>query len=460
VVVPSDLAHVEVHVSTTPGFTPSAVTRVGTITQAGAGGMLPVTPLPYTQHYVRLVGVTTGAVSGAASAETAATPLHVEGPDLAAGSVTAGAIAAGAVEADKLAALLVLASRLVAGDPSAARVELNAQGLRAYNADGEVTVAISAADGSAVFSGQVVGADISGASITGSSLLLGDPDAHHIIINGVLQQYQLSAAADTGAEVGILTHPDQASISVRPPDEPGVGWVGGSIYAYVNDAGEPSPWPAVGLSSPSRVARANSQLQLEGAGGGDRDWTAMTYSADHHQFELGVDTPETHGSIEVAEALAVRAPAHRWRSTALLAQPTGSGNNSVWTDFTNAQFPALSFHTGYSGRVRVTITMCGINTATGGATLSVGFRLDGGSTLEAALARAAMVRARQFAGTTNTYGVQQTAVVYLQLAGDADYTLTPAWRASGSSATWGTDATSPLKFDFSYDTSITVENLM
>src|SRR5690606_9657060 len=120
--LPGDFDHMAVHVSTASGFTPSAATYVGSIRRAGDGGMLPVVPLPYQAHYVVLVPVTTGGVTGTPSAEASATPLRVDAPDLTAGSVQAAHIAAGAITADKLEALLVLATTILAGIPGGARV--------------------------------------------------------------------------------------------------------------------------------------------------------------------------------------------------------------------------------------------------------------------------------------------------------------------------------------------------
>jgi len=164
--VPADFAHVAVHVSTETGFTPSVATFAGTITKAGDGGMLPVTPLPYQPHYVRLVGVNTSGIPGDPSDETSGTPLQVDGPDLVAGSVTAGAIAAGAVTADKLEAILTLATRIVAGNPEAARVEFNEDGLRVYDADNVLKIQFDAAAGSGVFTGTITASDITGSTAT------------------------------------------------------------------------------------------------------------------------------------------------------------------------------------------------------------------------------------------------------------------------------------------------------
>lgn len=77
--------------------------------------------------------ITTGAL--AANAVTA--------DKIQAGAIEAGHIAANAITADKLAAILALVTRIVAGDPNAARVELNDDGLTAFNGDGVQTVLLS-----------------------------------------------------------------------------------------------------------------------------------------------------------------------------------------------------------------------------------------------------------------------------------------------------------------------------
>lgn len=182
--LPADFDHVAVHVSTSTGFTPSAATFVGTITRSGDGGMLPVTPLPYQVHYVLLTAVNTSGNASGPSAETSATPLKVDGPDLTAGSVTAAAIQAGAVQADKLEAILQLVTRLVAGDPDGARVELNEDGLRVYNASDALTVQFDAATGDAVFTGEVTGSTITGGLLqtatSGERIVLNEADENKI----------------------------------------------------------------------------------------------------------------------------------------------------------------------------------------------------------------------------------------------------------------------------------------
>lgn len=257
--VPADMAHVEVHVSTSPGFAASAATRVGTITQAGAGGMLPVVPLPYTEHYVRLVGVNTSGVSGSASAETAGTPLQVDGPDLTAGSVTAGAIAAGAVEADKLAGLIVLASRLVAGDPSGARVELNSEGFRAYTDTEELTVQIDAATGSAVFTGVILGSEIEG-----GSLLIEDGEGNSVAIDAQVDNVSLEALSVQGSRLRVEAGDPHAWITIEPIPQGGRTWDPGTLQSQVVEVDTDEYVPAVALYSPREGTHDSAIIELDG----------------------------------------------------------------------------------------------------------------------------------------------------------------------------------------------------
>ncbi|MFG2076985.1 hypothetical protein [Nonomuraea maritima] len=89
--------------------------------------------------------ITTGAI--VANAITSA--------KIAAGQILAGHIAAEQVTAAKLEAVLTLSTRIVAGTPAGARVELNASGLEAYNASSVQTVSISSTSGAVSIVGQL-----------------------------------------------------------------------------------------------------------------------------------------------------------------------------------------------------------------------------------------------------------------------------------------------------------------
>lgn len=221
--LPADFDHIAVHVSQTSDFTPDSSTFAGTITKAGDGGMLPVTPLPYEEHFVRLVGVNTSGTGGDPSEETAGTPVKVDGPDLTAGSVTAETIAAGAVTADKLAAILVVATRILAGDPAGARVELNEDGLRVYDSDDALKVSLDAATGDAVFTG-----DITGSTITGSTLQVADSGGDIL--------------AEVSDEVGLASKPGLVTYSTDG--------TGTEYYSALTDARV--AFGVVGTDSPSQ----------------------------------------------------------------------------------------------------------------------------------------------------------------------------------------------------------------
>lgn len=453
--LPGDFDHMAVHVSTTPGFVPSGDTYQGSIRRAGEGGMLPVVPLPYEEHYVVLVPVTTGGVHGSPSVEVAATPLRVDAPDLVAGSIDAAHIKAGAVEADKLESILVLASTIIAGVPGAARVELDQDGLRGYDTDNYLVFAVDSA-GNAVFSGDIDASEITGSFISGSNILLGDRDGHHILMEAVLNQYQFVAAAGTGARVSIFTHPDEVLMSFDPPKDPQIpGSVSSAEIVARNVDTDGDKNPVLVVRSPGPSSGAYSQTELHGTTNAVPHTAMVRTYADTHMFHQAKETASDSGLVQVDEALSIRAPAHAFQQTIMLAEPTGTTSGSGdWNAFTEAQFPAREFRTGMSGRVRITISMCGVNPASDNSSLSTSFRLTGGpSVVEPSLHRCAFVRS---AGTDVRLSQQTTSIVYLQLEGDTSYTLTPYWRTSGSTPWGGGDQ----YYDLSLDNSITVENLM
>lgn len=523
--IPGDFDHMAVHVSTTSGFTPSAATYVGGIRRAGDGGMLPVVPLPYVPHYVVLVPVTTGGVQGTPSAEATATPLQTSGIDLEADSVEAVHIQAGAVEADKLEAILVLASTIIAGIPGAARVELDEDGLRGYNELNELVFAIDAS-GNAVFSGNITGSEISGSRMTiGSSGNTGviedvsgtvrllvdssdgpraemrasatqsvfavwaDPDTPEMPTGGVLAQddkvvfYAHSVEGDPtspwteqtafpgeartrwssgdGSEVQVRALPDYASIllSAPPATDPDDAQSAGFLFAQrysANDIAAVSMQGPVWEDDTGPEHNLRAMIFVEGARP-ERAYTRVVYAAKRHRVQgesLGSVYDETSdGVLELVDTHSILAPRHAPVRTDMVTQPTASGDGN-FQDFTSGQMPDFTFTTGWSGRTRVTITMCGINNSTNASTISLGFRLSGAGTVPASLTRAAMVRSTGAGSATNA-GRKQTETVYLDLAGNSTYTLTPVWRISGSTA-WSADQ----KFDLNYQNSVVVEPLM
>lgn len=189
--MPGDFDHVNVYTSAESGFTPGGATFAGTIHRDGGG--LPVAPLEIgTRHYARLVGVGTGGVQGPPSEQSSGVPESVT--DIEPGSITeteiaddaitspkisanavqalhiaaeqieAGHIQAAAITASKLESDLVLGTRIIAGTPGGARVELDDGGLRGYTGEDELAFAITET-GDAIFSGTITGSQIIGSSI-------------------------------------------------------------------------------------------------------------------------------------------------------------------------------------------------------------------------------------------------------------------------------------------------------
>lgn len=575
--LPGDFDHVNVHVSEQDGFTPDEGTFVGTITRAG--GSLPVAPLEVgTTYYVRLVGVTTSGVQGEPSAQASGVPEAVGGvpgpgsiteteiaddaistPKLQAEAVTAlkiaanaieaGHILAGAVTAAKLESDLVLGTRIIAGSPGGARVELDDTGIRGYTDADELAFVIDDT-GDAIFSGDIVGSEISG-----SRFLMGSAPGPHGTIEQTPNGVQVSVQSDTmqaalaafttqalfgavsdagnpsspqtafaalsdqvvfavnssasqedwkpsvagsafphlaqlvvwsrrndlgapraslvatetraegawtsgsGATVQVIARADWTGISVTPENST-VGQppaVPGFVYGFRRGSTDA---PTLSLQSPMSEsgpgAERRSIIHVEGANT-TRPHTVINHAARHHylQGELvsGSTDTTTDGVVELAPTHSLSAPRHAPVRTDMAAQPTASGDGN-FHDFTTGQMPAVAFKTGWSGRARVTITMCGINNNTNASTIALGFRLSGAGTVPASLQRAAMVRSMG-SGSATTAGRQQSVTVYLDLAGNAGYTLTPMWRISGS-----TPWSSHQLFDLNYQNSIVVEPLL
>ncbi len=157
-VMPADFHRVRVWMQ--DPLAPGA-TEVGYLQAAGS---IVVVGQPYdTLREFWLTAVDHAGNESDASYSVTIAAVQLVSGDAADESITTGAIAANAITADKieagaieaahlsaesvtaaaLQAILTLATRIVAGDPVAARVELNSSGLAAYDAGGNQTVLIS-----------------------------------------------------------------------------------------------------------------------------------------------------------------------------------------------------------------------------------------------------------------------------------------------------------------------------
>lgn len=149
----SDLALLEVHASSSAGFTPTTATKIGTM-PADKGIMLAATPAVATfqtdalvAQYVRVIAIDKTGNRSPASATASAVPGLLDSAYIS--ELTATKISAGTLGAD-----IIVGARIKTAN-SGARVELNTAGLQAFNTGGTQTVGISAADGSAFFEGTV-----------------------------------------------------------------------------------------------------------------------------------------------------------------------------------------------------------------------------------------------------------------------------------------------------------------
>lgn len=136
VLKPGDFARVDVHISEDgPAFVPDGLTVVGQLLSEGS---LTVTADNVT-HYVKLVVVTTSDVASDPTDAVAVLPLP------------AGQIAAGVVGAEQLAAEIVLASKVILGDPSASRLEIDETGIAQYTDTGSETLRLGSGSASSNF---------------------------------------------------------------------------------------------------------------------------------------------------------------------------------------------------------------------------------------------------------------------------------------------------------------------
>jgi len=279
--IPVDFDHMSVHVSTTSGFTPGAATYVGSIRRAGEGGMLPVVPLPYVEHYVVLIPVTTGGVQGDPSAEVAATPLQTSGIDLEADSVEAVHIKAGAVEADKLEAILALVTTIIAGIPGAARVEMDQDGLRGYSTANELIFAVDAS-GNAIFSGDIVASEITGSRFSLTSTA-GATGVMHETADMVLTR----VTSPTNARAQLAATGSQAEFSVwgnaANPDAPGGGLVatpdGAVLVMYSKTGDTTAPFTQTTAVPGEAWARWRSSTGSEVRIRSLPDWSSISLTA-------------------------------------------------------------------------------------------------------------------------------------------------------------------------------------
>ncbi|BCK73998.1 hypothetical protein Srufu_079510 (plasmid) [Streptomyces libani subsp. rufus] len=209
-VIPLDWARIEVHASTTSGFTPAPATLQSTIetaqgatvvvvtddpvyvtllarntsgaastpsTEAGPYGPTPVVASDIldgivTEAKLAADAVTAAKIAAGAVGTTEITDDAVTTQKIVAGAILAGQIAAGAVLTDKLAAEAVTAAKVAALAITTDKLDANAV-TTAKLAAGSVDATAIKADaitGKTITGGTITGTDITGATVTGGVL--------------------------------------------------------------------------------------------------------------------------------------------------------------------------------------------------------------------------------------------------------------------------------------------------
>lgn len=137
-----DLAQLEIHYSQDEGFFPSDATLAGRL-RADKGMMMAGTaaigtfPVPETDAiYVKVVAVDLGGNRSSASAASQVTAELIDSQYIS--ELTASKISAGTLQSN------IILSASIKTAEEGQRVELNSQGLQAYDADGELTINLTA----------------------------------------------------------------------------------------------------------------------------------------------------------------------------------------------------------------------------------------------------------------------------------------------------------------------------
>lgn len=262
--------------------------------------------------------------------------------------------------------------------------------------------------------------------------------------------------AGSGSSVRIRALTDHASIRLTAPpatdpnDAQGEGYI--FTQRYSSDIAAASLQGPVWSSGAGPERGKRAMLHAEGARP-DRSYTRMTYGAARHifgqQYDMNADATDTaDGVVELASTHSMASTRHRPVSSTLGTPPTWtSPTTGSFVDFTSGQWPAITFKTSWSGMTEIIILMAGQNPNSDASSISVSFRLSGGGTLAADLARCALVRSL---GTGISATCQAQATYFLQLNGNTTYTLTPAYRLSS----W--DSARPAVWDGSLPNRITV----
>lgn len=253
-----DLDHLEVHVAGSPVFFPDDTTLVGKI-PASAGmitGRVPVVATfpveEITTRYIKVVAVDRAGNKSAASEGVTATALLIDDAHIS--SLTVSKVTAGTITAD-----WIVGARIKTGN-TGARVELNSDGLQAFNASNAQTVDIDSTTGNVTVVGQIK-TDFTAKGIT--------------ILPGANPQIQMRWTAGAGHFTGMDTAPDpsgdtQGTFAIRRSSDGAIDggkvllWKDAAVLSYESIAG-PEAFIWLGYSAYDGIRVQGRWMAIAGA---------------------------------------------------------------------------------------------------------------------------------------------------------------------------------------------------
>lgn len=239
--------YIEVHYSTTSGFTPSSSTLKGTI-QNATQFFNDITPAYDTNYYFKFIFVDAFGVKSTPSAQTLVTVQALVNTDLIEGSLTRWPFGANTIDVDSLADGSIAATYLVSGTDAGGNA-VRTEGKIAAGSIGAVAIAANS-----IVAGKIAASAVTADKIDALAITAGKIAANAItadkIAAGAITAEKISAGAITGETItgGTITGAKLRTAATGERVEIGIdtfGTVGfyssagkiGSIYALSFDEG-------------------------------------------------------------------------------------------------------------------------------------------------------------------------------------------------------------------------------
>lgn len=192
--MPSDFAYIEVHVSTTNGFTPSSTSLKGRMTGAD---FIVLSDLTYsTTYYVRFVSYNKSGTASSASAQASASIQPLVNTDIIDATLSGAKFAGGTINTAQLADGSVQASKILNGAVVFGKIAADAVGANEIAANAIVAGKIAA---NAVTAGTVAALAISAGNIQSNAITADKIDA------GAITAVKIAASTITGDKIAAGT---------------------------------------------------------------------------------------------------------------------------------------------------------------------------------------------------------------------------------------------------------------